>query len=57
MSPLPFLSRALLFSLISGLLFVYVGVKFVPSLWIAIIYIVLNIIAHRNMYIKKVNDK
>lgn len=51
------MNRALLFSLISGLVFVYIGVNFLPSLWLVIVYIILNIIAHHNIYIKKVNDK
>ena len=51
------LGRALFFSLISGFLFIYVGVVLFPSLWFAVLYLFLNIIAHHNIYFKKVNNK
>lgn len=51
------MSRALLFSLISALVLVYVFVNFGFNLTFVLLYFCLNIIAHHNIYIKKVNDK
>ena len=51
------MSNVVLFSLISGFIFLYVGVNFIPSLWLAVLYLILDIIAVDKMYIKKVNNK
>lgn len=51
------MNKFLLFFFVSGFIFLYVGVNFVPSLWLAVLYIFLNTIAFKKMYLRKVNDK
>ena len=51
------MNRFLLFAFISGFIMLYLGVNFVPNLWLAVLYIFLNIIAYNKMYLRKVNDK
>ena len=35
----------------------YVGVNFIPSLWLIVLYVFLNVIAYNKMYLRKVNDR
>lgn len=51
------INRFVLFSLISGFMILYVGVNFIPSLWLIVLYVFLNVIAYNKMYLRKVNDR